>query len=348
VPAPAGARPFAAPVTTRTVTVPSTIDSTGATNAAAALQTFIGSVPDGSVIVFKAGGIYRMDRGIVVQNRHNLVFDGNGATLRSTGNGSSMWASNFVTWASATSVTDIVVRNFVFEGNNPRTGSDIYDPSRESQHGVGIYGGSRIEIANNTIRNTWADGVYAANGSTQDWANGLWVHHNTFDYVGRNAFTLNAVRHPLLEQNTLVRIGASVLDIEPDLDTQGVEDVTLRDNTVAIWGLSNWGTLYFVSCSNLTAGYYATVRGVTISGNVVTGGPPSTSLNAKSGGLQTWIGKPNRQSNVTFTNNTTTKAGAGPVLRFQHVDGLTVTGNTQPLTSGSLTYISDSTAVTSQ
>ena len=172
--------------------MPPTIDSPVATSAAAALQSFIGSVPDGSVIVFKAGGVYRMDRGIALQNRHNLVFEGNGATLRSTGDGSSMWASNFVTWASATSVSDIVIRNFVFEGNNPRTGSDIYDPSRESQHGVGIYGGSRIEVANNTIRHTWGDGVYAANGSTQEWPRDIWVHGNTFDYIGRNALSLSA------------------------------------------------------------------------------------------------------------------------------------------------------------
>ena len=35
----------------------------------------------------------------------------------------------------------------------------------------------------------------------------------------------------------------------------------------------------------------------------------------------------------------------GPALRFEHVDGLAVTGNVQPLTSGTLTSISDSTDV---
>jgi hypothetical protein len=34
------------------------------------------------------------------------------------------------------------------------------------------------------------------------------------------------------------------------------------------------------------------------------------------------------------------------VLMFAHIDGLTVTGNVQPLTSGSLASITDCTGVT--
>jgi hypothetical protein len=329
------------------VYVPTTIDSTGATNAAAALQSFIGSVPDGSVIVFKAGGVYRMDRGLSVQNRHNLVFEGNGATLRANGSSGSMWSDPFVFYASPTSVSDIVIRNFTLQGNNPHTGTDIYDPSQETQHGVGVYGGSRIEIANNTIRNTWSDGVYAANGSTQDWVNGLWVHDNTLTYIARNAFTMNAVQNALLERNTIDQVGASVMDIEPDLSNQGAINITLRDNSVGVWGMSPLYTMHFVACANNNVGVGAVIGGITITGNHVSQGAPSSVNTPNAGGLSTWIGK-SRTSNVTFANNTTTKAAVGPVLIFEHVDGLTVTANTQPLTSGSLLYIYDSTNAVSQ
>ena len=118
---------------------------------------------------------------------------------------------------------------------------------------MGVYGGTRIEIANTTI-NTWADGVYANNGSTSDWVNGLWVHDNTFTYIGRNAFTMNGVRNALLDRNTIDQVGASVLDIEPTLNTQGVANVTLSNNRVGTWGLSNWGTLYFVACAQPAGG----------------------------------------------------------------------------------------------
>jgi hypothetical protein len=334
-------------VTTRTVNVPSTIDSTGASDASAALKAFIDSVPDGSVIAFKAGGVYRMDRGIAVQNRHHLVFEGNGATLRANGSSTSMWADPFIINASATSVTDIVIRNFTIEGNNPNTGTAIYDPGQEVQAGIGVYGGSRIEIAGNTIRKTWADAVYAANGSTQDWVNGLWVHNNTLASIGRIAFTMNAVQNALLERNTIDQIGGSVLNIEPDHSYQGAVNITLRDNTVGVWGLSPLYTQHFVACANNNVGVGAVVRGLTITGNTVTGGAPSSANTPNAGGLSTWIGK-SRTSDVTVANNTTTKAGRGPVFKFEHIDGLTVTGNTQPLTSGSLMYISDSTGVVSQ
>ena len=86
------------------------------------------------------------------------------------------------------------------------------------------------------------------------------------------------------------------------------------------------------------------MRSITITGNHVSQGAPSSPNTPNAGGLATWFGK-TRTADITFTNNTTTKAGAGPVLRFEHVDGLTVSGNTQPLTSGTLVSISDSTNV---
>ena len=43
-----------------------------------------------------------------------------------------------------------------------------------------------------------------------------------------------------------------------------------------------------------------------------------------------------RLYNIVFTNNISTQTISGPVLQFRSVDGLTVTGNSQPLSSGSL------------
>jgi len=342
-PTPSVTRPFPAPVTSRTVTVPATIDSTGATNAATALQSFVNGVPDGSVISFKAGGIYRMDRGLFVSNRHHLVFEGNGATLRATGAGTLIAASPVLIDGAN---SDIAVRNFTIEGSNGKTGTAIYDPKAEDQQGVAIYGGTRIEITNNIIRKTWGDGIYAnEKDTTHSWVDGLWVHHNTIVSIGRNAFTMNGAKNALLERNTIDQVGGSVLDIEPDTAYQGAINITLRANTVAAWGLSPLYTMHFVACANNEFGPGAVIRGITITGNHVSQGAPSSVNTPNAGGLSTWIGK-KRTADVTFTNNTTTKAGAGPVLRFEYVDGLTVTGNSQPLTSGSLLYIYDSTNVT--
>jgi hypothetical protein len=53
-------------------------------------------------------------------------------------------------------------------------------------------------------------------------------------------------------------------------------------------------------------------------------------------------------NNIVFRGNSTAKSGVGSVLQFQRIDGLTVTDNQQPLTSGSLAAIYDSTNVTYQ
>lgn len=341
-PTPSTTGPFAAPVTSRTVTVPTTIDSTGATNAGAALQTFINGVPDGSVIVFKAGGIYRLDRGIFLVNRHHLVFDGNGATVRSNGSNTLIASSPFVIDGAN---SDIAVRDFTIEGNNPRTGTDIYDLAGENQQGVAVYGGTRIEISGNTIRKLWGDAIYAnEKDTTHTWTDGLWVHHNTISYVGRMAFTMNGVKNAIIERNTVDKTGGAVMDIEPDTSFQGAINVTLRYNTIGVYGMTPQYTQWFVACANDNYGPGAVVRNITITGNHVSQGAPSSANTPNAGGLATWFGK-TRTANIVFTNNTTTKAGAGPVLRFEHVDGLTVSGNTQPLTSGTLLSISDSTNV---
>ena len=50
-------------------------------------------------------------------------------------------------------------------------------------------------------------------------------------------------------------------------------------------------------------------------------------------------------SNIVFRNNTTTRAAYGPVLYFKDVNGVTVSGNNQPLISGTEAGFSNCTNV---
>ena len=75
------------------------------------------------------------------------------------------------------------------------------------------------------------------------------------------------------------------------------------------------------------------MSGVTISGNRITGDTLLTVVTIA------------RRKNIVFTNNTSTVRGHGPILRFAHIDGLTVRGNHQPLSSGTLVSIADCTGV---
>lgn len=336
------ARPFPAPATVRTVGVPASVDATGQRDAAPALQAFLKTVPNRSVVVFKPTGIYRLGRGIFLSNRHHLVLDGRGATLRAAGP-STLIAASPILIDGANS--NIAIRNFTIEGNNPRVDADQYDPSQENQQGIAIYGGSRIEIAGNLIRYTHGDGIYAnEKDTTHTWVDGLWIHDNRIARTGRSGITFNAVANGLVERNRLNLIGMFVFNIEPDTSRQGARKVTYRNNTVGSYGLTPRFTNWFFASANYSVAPGAVVDGITITGNRVTVGAPSNPNTPNAGGLATWFGR-SRVRNVVFSNNTTTKAGRGPVLIFEHVDGLTVKGNVQPLVAGALTHISDSTGV---
>ena len=341
-------RPFAAPVTTGTYTVPGTITHDGSADAAAALATFITGVPNGSIVAFPAGGTYLLNSGLSISGRNNLVFQGNGSILHVNGSPSSMWNDAFVLYGPTT--TDIAISGFTILGNNPGTGSDMYDSSNEGQPGIGVYGALRVEIIGNTFLHAWGDGVYVGDEptGTGTWADYLWVHANTFDYIGRNAFTVNAAQNVWLQANSIDHVGGSVLDIEPDTDTQGVDALTMSENTVGAWGMSSSQyTMHFAACASQWEGPSSTVNGVTITGNTVSGGPPNTANNVNSGGLYTWIGKPARQTAIVFTGNSTTHShgGSDSVMRFEHCDGLTIGSNTQPKTAGALYAVTDCTSV---
>ncbi len=87
----------------------------------------------------------------------------------------------------------------------------------------------------------------------------------------------------------------------------------------------------------------STVHDVTVTGNTVTGIARS-GYDGTPRGLNTRVSVARRQ-NITVTDNTTTTAAKGPVLYFANVDGVTVTGNRQPLVSGSQAMFSNCTGV---
>jgi len=340
-PAPA---PTPTPAPANTVSVPSSIDATGSSDASTALNAFIKSVPDGSTIAFGAGSIYRLDQGIALYNRHNLVFEGNGATLRANNAGSTWMGGPFNINSQRTAFgqnSHITIRDFNLVGSNPNT-TTVYSPgSGENQHGVGIWGGSYIEVAHNTISHTYGDGVYVSgNDDTHASADSVWIHDNTFTYAGRNGIAITAGTNVLMERNSFDKVGGSILDIEPDWSYQVVASVTFRANSVGSYAHNTYGTAWFFA---IVGASDAVTHDVTITGNSVTGNPHE-GYDGTPRALNTWVSGAHQQ-NITFTDNTTTLAAVGPVLYFANVGGVTVTGNRQPLVSGSQAQFSNCTGV---
>jgi hypothetical protein len=295
--------------------LPSSIDATGARDVSSALIAFIASVPDGGTISFKSTGTYRIDKAIKFGGRTNLTLKGNGATI--VGHGGTTESSS-IFWLGPKGDNGITIENFRLVGNNPSPG--VFHSGQEGAHGVLVDGGSNITLRGLTVSGVWGDCLKVAT-----WASGVTFRDSTCLSSGRSGVSVTAGRNVIIQRVAFVKNGYCVFNIEPNNSSDGASNIQFLSNTAGTW------TNSFFSGDGASG---SKVNGITISGNTVTGGTLLTVIDLS------------RRTNVVFTNNTSRVTGRGPMLRFAHIDGLTITGNTQPLSSGSLASITDSTGVT--
>jgi hypothetical protein len=323
-----------------TFNVPVSVDATGSTNVSSALQSFVNSVPDGSTIVFPAGATYFLGGdGIKINGRSNLVFEGKGAAL--WGTGCEQVDSLFAIGLGSPS-SNITIRNFRLAGNNSGGGTkDSYTSGCEHQAGVTIVRSSGIEIVDVDISRTNGDCVYIGDSSTGNWADDVWFHDSTCKNTGRMGVAIVAGSNVTVERVAFDGMAIHAFDIEPNFANGGATDVTISNNTV--------GTYYNCECFGgaflaINGDLDAPVRNVVVRDNLVTGGSlrtvVGTSPKAWSGGRE--------HRDIQFLRNESVVPARGPVLKFSHVDGLTIMGNTQPLTAGALIALDDCVNVTAQ
>ena len=303
------------------------------------MQSFVKSVPNGSTIVFPAGSRYLLGGdGIRLDARRDLVFEGNGATL--LGTGCTQQDSIFAIGLGGPS-SNITIRDFSFIGDNAGGGTVNSWSSCEHMHGVAIVRSTGVEIDNVDIRRTRGDCVYIGDSSTGNWADDVWYHDSTCRDNGRMGVAIVAGSNVLVERVSFDGIAIHAFDIEPNNALGGATNITFRNNTVGTYYTCQcFGGAFFAANGDLDA----PVRNVVVSDNVVTGGSlrtiVGTSPKVYNGG------HPYRD--IKFLRNRSTVTSKGPVLKFRHVDGLTITGNGQPLSSGSLIELQDCVNVTAQ
>ncbi len=319
------------------VPVPVSINSGGSADASAALNALIASVADGKTLVFKQGGLYRIDSSLLLAKRKNLGFDLNGATLKAAGTGSGALSSPF---RLNPGNDRIAIFNGAILGNNPNV-TTLYTVGQEDQFGVLIYGSTNIDLHHLAISHTWGDAVYVGPDlAAMVSSDGISIHDNTFSFIGRMGIAVVAGSHVTVEHNSIDRVGIHVFDIEPDVAWEVNTFVAFRGNTIGSYGHSNTYIGFLLAANGATG---SVAHDIECSGNTVVGNPKA-GYDGKPRALHCYV-MTARRGNVRFVGNTTAQAAPGPVLAFAHVDGLTISGNVQPLTSGSLATISDSTAV---
>jgi hypothetical protein len=283
------------------------------------ILNWIASVPDNSILSFTRGACYRIEGTLDVTNRNGLDFEGNGATFKAT-------TTNAVSWRSQWRVnggSHIALRNMTIRGANPAPGSFV--SSFQGQHGVDLRDTTAVEIDHVSIASTYGDCIMVgrpADGSGS-WSSHVHVHDSICTGAGRNGVLVAAGRDVLVETSRFSEIGLNAFDIEPDDADSGAGNITITHNQV--------GT---VSASVFAALGDGPVDNVTVSYNTVVGRGMYLAALAPAG---------RRYSRIAITGNVSDTGYYSPgsvAMDFVRVDGLTVTGNTTPLSGPNMALAS--------
>jgi hypothetical protein len=320
--------------------VPGSIDADGSNDVSTRLQSFINDVPDGSTIVFKAGGTYRLDQALVISGRRNLTLEGNGSRLDLKGLTGNFDSIGIQVRDGAVGTT---IRGFTMVGNDSDAGTSAACCTREAQHGVAVLSANDTLIEDMDIRRVWGDCVYVSASATGGWADGVTFRDSTCTLTGRHGVGIIAGRDIRIEDNVFDQIGYMIVDIEPNKSTNGAANVLVADNTIGTYGLTTKYVAAVLSAGGPDTG--APVTDVTVTRNTVAGNRSGwdgavLGLNIRSKGDR------GPRSGFVITDNVAQMTAKGPLMTFTETTGVTITGNTQPLSSGELASFSGSTDVT--
>ncbi|MEO7836780.1 MAG: right-handed parallel beta-helix repeat-containing protein, partial [Acidimicrobiales bacterium] len=217
------------------------------------LNRWISTVPDGSTLTFTPGGCYRIEGTVLVKNRHRLTFEGNGATLRAFTDGTGyvdnlQTRNHFYLWGGS----DLTVRNLKVQGVNT---DHRYHAKYAGQRGFRIAGVQGALLENLTIFEVRGDFIEVDPDyyQTWRWSSDITIRNSTFDYSGRQGFSITGGRRIVFRDNHIAGAALSVFDIEPDSGTGqdvegfptygGAADVQIVNNDVGPGGILFFGNV---------------------------------------------------------------------------------------------------------
>jgi len=272
--------------------------------------SWIASVPDNSTLSFARGGCYRIEGTLELTDRNGLTFEGNGATFKATTIGDT-WRSQWRLIGGSR----IAFRNMNVQGAHPAGGTFV--SALQHQHAFDLNGVSHVELDRTRSSNLYGDCVYITRRADgrQAWSSNVHVHDSSCIGNGRMGIAVVAGCEVLVERTNMSQIGRTAFDVEPNGPGFGAQNVTFRNNRVS--GALPGG--FFTAIGD------GLIDSVTVSDNSTSGVGIYMAVLALPG---------QRRSQITISGNSSDTGyyAAGSVaMDFERVDGLTVTGNSIPL-----------------
>jgi hypothetical protein len=294
-------------------TVPSSITSNCSSDVTSTLNTWIASVPNGSVLSFRQGACYRIDGSVRVTKRYDLTLEGNGSTFRAVTLGD-RYRRHF--WFMRGG--NLTVRNLTVIGANPHAGmyDDAAKSSYEGQHAFSFLGVQGAVLDHVQAFDVFGDFVYVGADSNNVPSRNVSVLNSTFSRNGRQGIAVVAGEHVLIQGNSLSQMRLSAIDLEPIAKIWTVSDVQVLDNSIGPQRLT------FLSAASWGAVHDVTFLRNDIRGSMKIGIKPMGSF---------------RYHGFTFVDNVATASvwQSAPLIGLYRVDDLVFQGNTVPFKAGS-------------
>jgi hypothetical protein len=288
---------------------PGDIDPTGATDVTADLQALFDRTPDGGVVQLQPRGNFRVEGTLVLDDRHDLRIEGNGARIFAT-----TTADLKRSHLKFIGGSDLVVRDLEIEGANPHAGLNdrAYVPELEGQYGIHLDGVTAIELDAVNVHDTYGDLVYVSrHEGDRRWSQQVWIHDSTFARSGRQGIAVVAARDVVIEHNRFTDMRRATVDLEPNSPSWGAENIHILDNQVGP------GRLLFVA-----AGGRGPVDWVVIARNTLRGHLLNLRVEPPEG---------TRRQRFWVVDNTSDSKALDEPLQFTRTDGVMVHGNRQPV-----------------
>ena len=293
-------------------TVPASVPSGCSTDATSEILSWIASVPNNSTLVFGAGACYRIEGTLELHGR-NLTFDGNGSTFKSL-NAPSDHRALWRAWDSS-----VRFRNMTIVGSYANGG--VHTESLQHAHGIDLRG-TRGVVENVSMSDLAGDCVYFGLGASRSSGG---VRDSACRRIGRNAVSVTAGDDIRVARVTTAQIGYIAFDVEPNEGPgNGSSRVVFNSNTI--------GSFYIAAYSVIGN---APIVDQAFTNNRLVGQRMKVEV----------VNRNYRPRQLTITGNSSDTAGAPAAMNLEGVDGLTVSGNTAPLTSGTMAQIDGSCGV---
>lgn len=276
------------------------------------------NAPDGTTFRFAANAKYRIDGTVKITNRHNLTFDGNGATFYAGTDGDKLRKHWWFQGGSNITVHDLAVR-----GANRRPGVDgTWRSDREHQHGFTFRGVTGVTLRDVRVTDVYGDALLlgGARDGSSAWTTNVRVSGYHFERTGRQGVAIIGARNVVLENGYVGDVYRNLYQLEGNKTGDGYRDVVIRSNRLGMAGM------FFV---NVAMHSGVTADGIMVQGNRGRGMDIAARFGPGTRNIRFLENTSDVDSRLEHANGTDYKS----VVRLIKVQGAEVRRNRQPLPS---------------